>query len=302
MTASVTAPAPLLGHTSRFTFTHRLTCGTEVSSEVAYELTGFQPIVVLGGISATEHALSSPTNPLPGWWESCLSAVPGEKSFLSFRWLGYDGDVDCELSTSDQAEVLHAVLAHAGVARVPVIVGASYGAMVAAQFAAKFPDLVDHLVLCGGGSNPHPFGSAWRRLQRQVLSLAAHDQTAALQIVRQMAMLSYRSPQDLANKKDFAEEWLIQQGEEFIDRFHPVAYRRLSESIDSHRIDPGQIQALTDVVGFEGDLIAPPQWLHDFALDLPRGRYHHIDTSYGHDAFLKEEHAMAHMLASLIRR
>lgn len=248
--------------------------------------------IVLGGISANEHPVSHAGRSGAGWWEPTLGPGqgidPAQHNLLSFRWLGYDGDIDAPITTTDQATALAQILKSHQITGPVQFVAASYGAMVAAQFAAQYPQQVQRLLLIGGGPNPHPYGQAYRHLQRQILAELGSDSATALALVRQLAMLSYRSPKDLANKAHFAQTWLANQGQEFIDRFHPVAYQRLSESIDTHHVDPAHITVPTTVVGITEDLIAPPAWLADFAAALPQGRYLHLESDYGHDGFLKE--------------
>ena len=68
-----------------------------------------------------------------------------------------------------------------------------------------------------------------------------------------------------------------------------TAYRRLSESIDLHRIDPFQLTIPVTLVAVDQDALVPAADVEALAHAIPQAGFHLIHSRYGHDAFLKEE-------------
>ena len=272
-----------------------------------------QPVVaVLGGISANAHVAASAEFPEPGWWEAQAGATGGLQAHrhcvLAFDWLGADGTLDAPIDTADQADALVAVLDHLGIARLHALVGCSYGAMVGLAFAAAHPRRVQRLVAIAGAHRPHPFASAWRALQRNVVALGQLqcDETHGLSLARQLALLSYRTPEEFAERFDApatlsagsahcaAEDWLSAHGARYAQRTPAVAFVRLSESIDLHRVAPRDIRVPTSLVAFAEDRLVPAADVRALAagIDAPV-RLHVLRSTYGHDGFLKETDAIA---------
>jgi homoserine O-acetyltransferase/O-succinyltransferase len=267
--------------------------------------------VVLGGISAHRHATSSDAHSEAGWWDAQVG--PGRAldtrrlRIVCIDWLGADGGLDLAISTSDQAAALVALLDHLGVDRVELVVGASYGAMVALAFAAEHPDRVGEVVAISGGHRPHPYASAWRAVQRKILALGGAPETVSL--ARQLAMLSYRTPEEFLERfatepfliggraRVAAEDYLDARGASFAAKWSATAFARLSESIDLHRIDPRHLRVPLTLVAVAGDRLAPPEDLEELAEET-RGPVSVtvLESRYGHDAFLKEVEAISDIL------
>jgi len=264
-------------------------------------------IVVLGGISAGRHVASSAAHPEAGWWER-QRAVFDAHCVVSFDWIGADGTLDAPIDPRDQALALAAVLDHLEIKCIDSLVGCSYGAMVGLAFATDFPQRVRHLVAIAGAHRPHPFASAWRALQRQVVALGQLqcDETQGLSIARQLALLSYRTPEEFGARFDVetqvagntarcgAEDWLADHGADYAHRTPATAFLRLSESIDLHRVDPRAIRVPTTLIAFEEDRLVPADDVRALAagIDAPV-RLRILRSTYGHDAFLKEPVAIA---------
>src|SRR5690606_29892256 len=130
-------------------------------------------------------------------------------------------------------------LSQFGIERLAGFVGASYGAMVGLQFALRHAGRVDQLVAISGAHRPHPFASAWRAVQRQILELDHGPKGLAL--ARQLAMLSYRTPEEFAARfhqpvalqdgrpQAACERYLSACGRSFVERTDATGWRRLSE-------------------------------------------------------------------------
>ncbi|MCY7355089.1 MAG: homoserine O-succinyltransferase [Lysobacter sp.] len=271
------------------------------------------PVVfVAGGISATRHAIASATFADAGWWQAQVGVLdPQHLRIVAIDWLGADGSLDVPIDSADQADAIAAVLNVLAIDTLEAFVGCSYGAMVGLQFAARHGTRLRQLVAISGTHRTHPYASAWRALQRKVVALGQLqcDETHGLSLARQLAMLSYRTPEEFGARFDTevsieggrarcaAEDYLDACGARFVERFDATAYLRLSESIDLHRVDTSQIRVPTTVVAVAQDQLIP--------VDDAYALIEHIraDTTlrvlhsrYGHDAFLKEHDAIAALL------
>lgn len=276
-------------------------------------------VLVAGGISAHRHLSASKEFSEPGWWQSQVG--PGRAldssrwRLLAIDWIGSDGALDVPIDSADQADAFAAVLDHLGIARVAAFVGASYGAMVGLQFAARHGHRLGALVAISGGDRAHPYSQAWRGLQRGIARLGASEggRREALSLARQLAMLSYRTPEEFAQRFDAparfedgvahfaAEDYLHSCGERYVARTPATAFLRLSESIDLHEVDATQVRVPTTVVAVHEDRLVPRDDLVGLAERLPRlRRLHLLRSPYGHDAFLKEEAAIATILGNAL--
>jgi homoserine O-acetyltransferase len=274
-------------------------------------------VVVLGGISAHRRACAQDGR---GWFESqCGEARAIDTTrfrVLGIDWLGgVDGstgpvaDTDREfpaISTADQARALLLLLNRLGVRRVHLIVGASYGGSVAQHLAGLLGERLRRLVLLSAAHRTSQFGLALRRVQRAILDLGG-DAKTGLALARSLAVLGYRTPEGIETRfgADAAGtqvlEWLEHHGSSFSARFGAAAYRCLSASIDTHRIDPATITVPTTQLAVREDLIVPASLLREYAARAgQRCELVEISSPYGHDAFLKETGAVADVLRNAL--
>src|SRR5213082_3818881 len=72
--------------------------------------------------------------------------------------------------------------------------------MVGLAFAERYPERVARLIVIGAPDRSHPLATAWRSVQRRIVSLAAACGQAqeGLKIARALAMTTYRSAAELA--------------------------------------------------------------------------------------------------------
>src|SRR5690348_10868098 len=139
--------------------------------------------------------------------------------------------------------------------------------MVALAFAERYAELVDRIVVISAAHRAHPMASAWRSVQREtVRALTARgDAATGLKIARALAMATYRSPAEFAQrfsataqKKDGVfrlpiEDYLYARGQAYADSYVPEAFICLSESIDLHRVEPEKIRTPTTLVAVSED-------------------------------------------------
>ena len=276
-------------------------------------------LLVAGGISAHRHVAASADCPEPGWWPQQAGAGRALDTsrfrILAINWIGADGTLDAPIDSSDQADAIAAVLAHLDITKVAAFIGCSYGAMVGLQFAARHPSRVGHLLAISGGDRAHPYSSAWRGLQRRVARLGASEggRREALSLARQLAMLSYRTPEEFAERFDAPVQWqdgnarfasedyLDACGSNYVARTPLTAFLRLSESIDVHAVAPESVAVPTTLVAIDEDRLVPRHTLVELAERLPvLRRLHLLRSRYGHDAFLKEEDAIADIIRTAL--
>lgn len=294
--------------------THRLT--------LRYELLGnpASPVVcVAGGISAHRHVAASDAFPAPGWWDAQVgrgrAIDPARVAVLAFDWLGADGTLDAVIDPVDQADALAALLDALGIGTLAAVVGSSYGAMVGLQFAARHGARLKRLVAISGTHRAHPYASAWRALQRRAVALGALqcDQAHGVALARQLAMLSYRTPDEFDTRFDAAsiehgrvrvgaEAYLDHCGATYAARTPATAFLRLSESIDLQSLEPEAIAVPVDVAAVVQDRLVPLDDARDLAGRARDARLHVLRSRYGHDAFLKEPDAIARIVRDALAR
>jgi len=283
---------------------------------IRYELTGPEDaplLIVAGGISAGRHVLASAQDRSAGWWQSQSAALRHYRQ-LSIDWVGADGDLDRPVDALDQARALLAALDHLDVSSAAAFVGASYGAMVGMHCAALAPNRIPALLAISAAHRSHPFTSAQRALQRQAVELGERlgSPKAGVALARKLAVLTYRTPEEFAERfaapsaiergraRASSEHYLDHMGEKHSARMSAVAYRRLSESIDLHRIEPASITVPSTFVAVDSDQLVPAADIEALASRIPGSRFIIIPSLYGHDAFLKEERAVAAIITNFL--
>lgn len=276
--------------------------------ELSYEFIGDAGPVLLvaGGISAGRHVISSDAFPEPGWWEPQKHSLSGSR-LLAIDWIGADGAHDCPIDPADQASAIAMLCDHLSIARVDAFLGASYGAMVGQHFAAHFPGRCGRLLSISAAASAHPFSSACRSLQRRAVAIGekAGDPQAGVALARALAMLTYRTADEYRQRfngaasvedgtvRVTAQDYLEAQGLRYAARTSGPAYRRLSESIDLHRVDPASLDLPAIFVAVESDWLVPIEDIQALANAVPGGRFVLMPSLYGHDGFLKEEQQVA---------
>ena len=273
-------------------------------------------VVALGGISADRHVCTRREGG-PGWWTGLVgrgeAIDPGRH-----RLLGIDFAADptgrAAPSTADQARVLCAALDAAGAERADLVLGASYGGMVALALAERHPERVARVAAISAPAAPHAAATAQRELQRRTvaLGLAAGCGHEALSIARGIAMLSYRTREEFGERfagglpsddplgTSDAGAYLRARGEAYRDVMTPERFLSLSASIDRHSVDPARIACPVLLIGAATDQLVPSAQLEALAAALPAVELHILPCLYGHDMFLKEAARIAPLVARFL--
>ncbi len=297
------------------------------AAHVAFSITGPDeaPVVaVLGGISATREVTGE-----HGWWRELVG--PGRAidtnavRVLGIDFLGGPGSSTNAsnaglnslpaITPHDQARALVAVCDELGIDRLHACVGASYGGQVGLALAAAEPDRVCALAVLCAADRSHPLATAWRSVQRNIVRFAAREgrPEQGLVLARALAMTTYRSGDEFAER--FAsvpvrgarglefpvESYLRARGEAFAETFSSSSFLTLSESLDLHRVEPGDVRVPTTLVGFDTDQLVPLSQLRQLRDDLGGpAELVEVETRYGHDGFLKEPAALAPILRRVV--
>lgn len=293
----------------------KLACGLQLDGGVlAWQSWGPQEapaVIVMGGISAGRDVAD--------WWSAqCgpgLALDPRYLRLISIDWIGGSdassgprNDEDfVPVDSLDQANAVLLLLNHLGLAQVNAVVGSSYGGCVGQHLAGLLGNRLARLIVIGAAHRASPWALALRTLQRAGIESARspQDRRGALARARQLAVLGYRTPTELECR--FGETdpssgvlgWLAAHGERFVSRFSSASFLCLSRSLDHHQCEPESIRATTTVVAILEDLLVPVSLARDFVRRIGSlAALATISSPYGHDAFIKEEGAIAEIISS----
>lgn len=274
-------------------------------------------IVVIGGISATRFVCDGGRQDR-GWW-SRLVREGGAVDLYRFKVIGYDfapndGGDSCPetITTTDQARRLKALLDAQGITKIAGLIGSSYGGMCGLAFARDYPEMIGQLCVIGAAHRPYPIGVGWRGIQRRIvrLGLEAGKPEAGLKLARELAMTTYRTPEEFADRFTLKEtgtnpiqfdicDYLGSRGDVFAENMDARRFLALSESVDLHRVEPESITTPTLLMTAISDQLAPLPDMRELRDRLGGPSELYTFTSlYGHDAFLKEYDAMDPRLAA----
>ena len=179
---------------------------------IAYEWQGpaDAPVVlVAGGISAHRHAASNDAYPEAGWWEPQVGAGKALDTtrlrVVAIDWLGSDGTLDAPIDSADQADAF-AARARPARRRARVRLRRLFVRRDGRAAVRRAPWRAPWHVWSRSAARdrPHPYASAWRALQRNIVALGRNESASreALSLARQLAMLSYRTPEEFAERFD----------------------------------------------------------------------------------------------------
>ncbi|WP_162806774.1 homoserine O-succinyltransferase MetX [Sphingosinicella terrae] len=299
---------PLMGALKRYGLSTRFTLHGPEEAPI---------VVLLGGISADRFPCLR-SDGAAGWW--CGLAGEGRAvDPAAFRILGLDFAADPAgrnaPETREQAEIVGAALDQIGAARAHAVIGASYGGMIALALGQHFPERAERLVVVSADAAPHPASTAMRDLQRRIVALGLENGNAdeALSIARGLAMMTYRTREEFAERFDGGisgeatlgrsqpGDYLRARGSAFRTRMTPQRFLSLSASIDRHRVDPGAIALPALLIGADSDQLVPASQMEMLAASL-RGpaRLHLLPSLYGHDMFLKDADRVANLVAPFL--
>jgi homoserine O-acetyltransferase len=216
---------------------------------------------------------------------------------------------DAPLSLRDMVRVGRALLEHLGVRRVRVV-GASMGGMLAYAWLLECPDLVERAVIVGAPARHSPWAIGLNTAARSAIRAAPGGE--GLKVARQIAMLSYRSPESLALTQPgqrrpgvpAVTSYLEYHGEKLQARFCERSYVALTSAMDAFQPSDADLRAVQVpvlVVGITSDVLYPAAEVRACAEQLPRAAYWELDSPHGHDAFLMDPQALPERVGAFLR-
>ncbi|MCW9707496.1 homoserine O-acetyltransferase MetX [Fodinibius salsisoli] len=233
-----------------------------------------------------------------------------------------------EITIRDMVRLQQQLLDHLQIASIELVIGGSMGGMQALEWSIM-DDRPQASILIGMGKEHSPWTIGISHAQRQAIFndpnweggyySSEKPPRKGLALARMIAMISYRTDGDYRNKfgrllqdgsDDYqVESYLNYQGGKLVDRFDAVSYVRLTQAMDSHDVGRDRVSskdALQEVdipvlvIGTDSDLLYPVHEQQELAQLLPNGRYHEIESIYGHDAFLIEFEQMNNIIAPFL--
>lgn len=247
------------------------------------------------------------------------------------------------VSIRDNVRAQAQLLDSLGIRRLRLVLGGSIGGMQALEWAIHDPERVKEAVIIGVAPLT-AMGLALNHLQRQAIQsdpdwdggyyLPHKQPRQGLALARQIAMLSYKSPELFEERfgrnpnRNGEDPWahddqggglsggrfdiagyLDMQGQRFVDRFDANAYLAILRTMDTW--DPlrggesadetfGRISAQLKFVGISSDWLFPAETVEAFAGSIRkagvRADYRLMTSSHGHDAFLAEQVELVKLL------
>lgn len=211
------------------------------------------------------------------------------------------------VTTRDMAHFAAGLLRDIGVGCPALVAGGSLGGMVTLEWVASFPHAARAAVVFAAPAAQTAHALGLNHVQRRALRLgeAAGSPDAGLELARQVAMLSYRTQQELEarfalQRRDDGEfqvrSWLAHHGTRLLRRFSVPAYDTLMDAMDAHDVGRARASRATSLRAFTGTLIGagiPGDQLYESAVVQhwvadAGARYRDIHSVHGHDAFLLE--------------
>jgi homoserine O-acetyltransferase/O-succinyltransferase len=211
---------------------------------------------------------------------------------------------------------------HLQIPHIHCVIGGSFGGMQAMEYAVQTTldgsGYVQSVIPIACNAQHSAWQIAVSETQRQAIyrdpawtSGDPFQATTGLQLARQIAMISYRTPQGYASKFGRAtvngEEgtWQVQsyldyQGIKFIQRsFDPITYVKLTQQMDTHDISRNRSDDVTDVLrqlqlpalilGLDSDILYPLFEQQLMAQHMPNAKLKVVTSPDGHDGFLLEQ-------------
>jgi homoserine O-acetyltransferase len=244
------------------------------------------------------------------------------------------------LTIRDQVATQAALADALGIHRWAAVVGGSMGGMQALEWAVGFPDRLERVAVLAAPAVSDADEIAHGSIQLEAIRMDpgfhggdyydvkdGDGPHAGLALARRMALLSYRSPNELNDRfrrswqsgidplggrgKYAVESYLDFHGNKFTRRFDANSYIVLAMAMNSHDIGRGRggvsralarVTAKSLVLGVDSDRLFPVPAQQEIAAHLGIGEAVVIGSPFGHDAFLIENDLVGPHLEALLAR
>ena len=223
--------------------------------------------------------------------------------------------LDFPLYTLKDTAILHLKLAEQlGIKSIRLLIGGSCGGNISQEMAILNTIPIQQMVIMCCSAKETPWVISIHESQRIALNGDSNFQENSddagkegLRGARAFALPFYRShpsfgirQSEETNDKleDFkAASYVRYQGDKFVNRYDAHCYYKQLNALDTHNVGRGfesiekalsSIEIETLVIGFSSDLLIPVAEQQYLAEHIPNAKYHEVETSFGHDAFLIE--------------
>jgi len=320
-------------------------------------------VLVLHALTGDSHTVgnSGKAHPTAGWWNGvigpdlyidtnkyfvitphALGGCQGSTGPSSLDPKGREwGSNFPQLTIRDQAAAFAILMEQLGIDSYAVV-GGSMAGMHALELAIEYPDRINRLGVLA--APPYSTADQIALNTVQLEAIRSDDNFAGgwyyeakpgfgphrgLALARRMALLNYRSPQELNERfgrswqsqvspltehgKYAVESYLDFHGNKFVRRFDANSYITLVSAMNSHDVGRGrnsvvealhQIKCPTLVLGIENDRLFPLSGQKLIADSvggpLVGGELQVIQSEFGHDGFLIETQAVGSRLKQLL--
>jgi homoserine O-acetyltransferase len=210
-----------------------------------------------------------------------------------------------QVSVADMVRLQVAWIRSLGIRRLRLI-GGSMGGMQALEWLRQAGDLVESAVIIAAPRKQTPWARAFNLIAQQAIESdpgysagCYQEQPAGLALARQLAILSYRTPQSInaaqagespvVPGEEAIASYLWYQGEKLRARFDANSYLMLTRAMDAFEVPESALRSVAArclVIGVSSDLLYPAAELRQLASLLPRSEYCELESPHGHDAFL----------------
>lgn len=325
---------------------------------------GSNAVLVLHALTGDSHLVgpAGPGHPTAGWWGGIVG--PG-LAIDTDRWFVVAPNMlgGCQGTTGpaslapdgaewgsrfpyvtirDQVAAQVAFSDKLGITTWAAVIGGSMGGMHALEWAVAYPERLDRVGVLAAPEISDADQIALNSVQIDILRMdpafaggAYYDSAEGegphrgLALARRMALLSYRSPEELNDRfhrtwqsavtpiggggRYAVESYLDFHGNKFTRRFDANSYITLAEAMSSHDVGRGRggvaaalgrVTAAALVLGIDTDRLFPVSHQHTIARLLPstidNGAAAITTSAFGHDGFLIEDHVVGAHIRRLL--
>ncbi len=325
---------------------------------------GSNALLVLHALTGDSHAFGSATraHPTAGWWNGVIGprlAIDTSKYFVVAPNMlggcqGSTGPTSLDkkgkeygarfpyITIRDQVSAQVELSKQLGIKKWKAIIGGSMGGMQVLEWAIEHPDAMDKIAVLAAPAFSNADQIALNSVQLEAIkadpafnegeyydAAAGKGPYRGLALARRMALLNYRSPEELNVRFERAwqskvnpfgdggrfavESYLDFHGNKFTRRFDANSYLTLVEAMNSHDVARGRgsikkaiqkIKAEMLLVGIDSDRLFPVPSQEVIAQSNPKKLFGNklfvIKSDYGHDGFLIEADKVGKLLKRLL--
>jgi homoserine O-acetyltransferase len=340
--------------------------GVKIAYETWGELKqdGSNALLVLHALTGDSHAFGSATraHPTAGWWNGVIGpglAIDTDKFFVVAPNMlggcqGSTGPTSLDkkgkeygprfpyITIRDQVTAQVELSRQLGIKRWKAIIGGSMGGMQVLEWAIDYPEAMEKIAVLAAPAFSNADQIALNSVQLEAIkadpafnegdyydAAAGKGPYRGLALARRMALLNYRSPEELNVRFERAwqskvnpfgdggrfavESYLDFHGNKFTRRFDANSYLTLVEAMNSHDIARGRgsikkaiqkIKAEMLLVGVDSDRLFPVPSQELIEANGPKKLFGNklfvIKSDYGHDGFLIEAEKVGKLLKRLL--